>query len=201
METLKLFEIKNDMKGLDYFLPENTMNEESDFYNSLPKKYIALVIGAQHETKKAPPAKIAEIIYKADFPVVILGGNNDIELADSILKLTSKKQNIFNYAGQLSLNQSARIVKDAELVVTHDTGLMHIAAAFKKKIFSIWGNTIPEFGMYPYLADPSSKIFEVKGLKCRPCSKIGYRECPKKHFKCMNDQNSDEIARSIKAAI
>jgi len=80
------------------------------------------------------------------------------------------------------------------LVLTNDTGLMHIAAAFRKIIFSIWGNTIPEFGMYPYLPDPDSKIFEVQGLSCRPCSKIGYQSCPKGHFKCMKEQNSEEIA-------
>ena len=65
--------------------------------------------------------------------------------------------------------------------------MMHIAAAFKKKIYSVWGNTIPQFGMYPYMAASNSKIIEVKGLGCRPCSKIGYDKCPKGHFKCMQE--------------
>ena len=64
---------------------------------------------------------------------------------------------------------------------------MHIAAAFSKKIISIWGNTVPEFGMYPYLPNKESKIIQVNNLKCRPCSKIGFSKCPKKHFKCMED--------------
>ncbi|MBL7917238.1 MAG: glycosyl transferase, partial [Bacteroidia bacterium] len=54
---------------------------------------------------------------------------------------------------------------------------------------SFWGNTIPEFGMYPYKPHPESKIMEVKNLKCRPCSKLGYKKCPKQHFNCMNQQN------------
>ena len=79
-------------------------------------------------------------------------------------------------------------------MVTHDTGMMHIAAAFNKKIISVWGNTIPEFGMYPFLPQSSqSYIAEVKNLDCRPCSKIGYDLCPKGHFKCMNEQNSSVI--------
>ncbi len=73
--------------------------------------------------------------------------------------------------------------------------MMHIASAFGKKVISIWGNTIPEFGMYPYMPDPDSKIFEIRGLKCRPCSKIGFQKCPKKHFNCMMLQDTREIAR------
>ena len=92
-----------------------------------------------------------------------------------------------------SLSQSASVVRQAKYVVTHDTGLMHIAAAFKKDIVSIWGNTIPQFGMTPYMAGEKSKIFEVKDLRCRPCSKLGYEKCPRGHFRCMNDQNIDEI--------
>jgi ADP-heptose:LPS heptosyltransferase len=82
-------------------------------------------------------------------------------------------------------------VKQCKALFTHDTGLMHIAAAFKKKIYSIWGNTVPEFGMYPYKTD--FEVFEVKGLDCRPCSKIGYAKCPRGHFKCMREQKFDFI--------
>jgi len=64
---------------------------------------------------------------------------------------------------------------------------MHIAAAFGKKIYSVWGNTVPLFGMSPYKANKDSKMIEVKDLNCRPCSKIGYAKCPKGHFKCMQE--------------
>jgi ADP-heptose:LPS heptosyltransferase len=71
---------------------------------------------------------------------------------------------------------------------------MHIAAAFHKKIISIWGNTVPEFGMYPYMPHAESKIFEIRYLSCRPCSKLGYRKCPKKHFRCILDIDDAEVA-------
>jgi ADP-heptose:LPS heptosyltransferase len=77
---------------------------------------------------------------------------------------------------------------------------MHIAAAFQKPVTSVWGNTIPGFGMYPYLPqgkESLSHIAEVKGLSCRPCSKIGFHKCPKKHFRCMMEINLDEIIRRI----
>jgi ADP-heptose:LPS heptosyltransferase len=72
-------------------------------------------------------------------------------------------------------------------VITSDTGLMHIAAAFNRKIISVWGNTIPDFGMSPYRTHPESRILEINYLKCRPCSKLGYRKCPQGHFRCMLD--------------
>lgn len=200
-DTLKVFKVENDQKGLDYFLSEERTEPSSSILTKIPGKYIALVIGAQHETKKAPPGLLAQICDRANFPVVILGGKNDKEFAKSIISQLTKNHAVWDTTGELSLNQSASLVKNSELVITNDTGLMHIAAAYKKKIISIWGSTIPEFGMYPYLPQSESKIFEVKGLSCRPCSKIGYQSCPKKHFKCMKNQNADEISRWVKHLI
>ncbi len=189
--TLEKFSIINDRKGLDYFILGAKTEEISA---KIPNRYIVLVIGAQHETKKATPEILADICNKINFPIIIVGGNNDQTLAASILEKISNIENVINLAGKISLDHSALLVKNASLVITHDTGLMHIAAAFKKKIISIWGNTVPEFGMFPYLPDPESKIFEVKGLKCRPCSKIGFQTCPKSHFKCMSNQDTEAIA-------
>ncbi|HRB40127.1 MAG TPA: glycosyltransferase family 9 protein, partial [Bacteroidia bacterium] len=100
--------------------------------------------------------------------------------------------------GITSIGQSASLIKQSKAVITHDTGLMHIAAALRKKIVSVWGNTVPEFGMYPYLPVNSVpfSISEVKNLNCRPCSKIGYNTCPKKHFRCMNDMDIQEIIKN-----
>ncbi len=121
-------------------------------------------------------------------PVILLGGKEDYNKAKRILDRSGNAR-IFIACGGYNLQQSASLVKQSKVVITHDTGIMHIAAAFKKQIISVWGNTIPEFGMYPYLPDMPFYKFEVAGLKCRPCSKLGYDKCPKKHFKCMNMQD------------
>jgi len=126
---------------------------------------------------------------------VLLGGPEDMAKANQLEYSTRK--NIINLVGKLSVNHSAFVIKNAALILTPDTGLMHIAAAFKKTIISIWGNTVPEFGMYPYCANEDSKIFEVSHLKCRPCSKIGFSKCPKKHFDCMNHQDYRAIISTI----
>lgn len=188
LETCSVFDLINDQKGLDYFIPEKE-KLESNLLPSAP--FIAFVIGGQHFTKKMPASKIAEICSGLNFPVVLLGGKEDQLEAEEIIRLS--KNPPLNTCGKFNFHQSASIVAQSGLVITHDTGLMHVAAAFKKKIISIWGNTIPEFGMYPYLAHPHSFQSEVNGLACRPCSKIGYATCPKNHFRCMIDQNINQI--------
>ena len=172
--------VKNDNEGLDFFLSDADKVELSLF----PKDYIAFVIGGQHATKILPNNKIVSIIKKAGKPVLLIGGPEDAIRGEQI---SIQTENTINTCGKYSLLQSAFLIQEAQLVITHDTGMMHIAAAFKKKIYSVWGNTIPAFGMYPYKADEDSKIIEVKGLNCRPCSKIGYDKCPKGHFKCMQE--------------
>lgn len=176
--------VKDDGKGLDYFISEKDSVDLSTINQNLKNGFVALVVGGSYFTKKIPANKLIEICNNSKLPVVLMGGKEDSTIAEQVI---SKTKNTFNTCGKFSLNQSASIIQQSSYVVTSDTGLMHIAAAFGKKIFSLWGNTIPEFGMYPYKPGEGSKILEVKDLKCRPCSKLGYHKCPKGHFKCMNE--------------
>ncbi|RLD69838.1 MAG: glycosyl transferase [Bacteroidetes bacterium] len=195
LDTVKVFIEENDLKGLDYFIPQKDEVDITSLPENFHTGYIAFAIGAQHATKKLPNEKIISICKKINKPIVLLGDKNDLNIAENIVGAVGN--NIHNACGKYNLNQSASIVKQAKLVITHDTGLMHIAAAFKKKIISVWGNTIPEFGMYPYLSVEGSEIIEVKGLKCRPCTKIGFSKCPKKHFKCMDDIDEEKIIKLL----
>jgi ADP-heptose:LPS heptosyltransferase len=180
LETVKHLGVKNDNQGLDFFLSANDKMDISIF----PKNYIVFVIGGQHATKILPNEKIISIIKKVNKPVLLIGGPEDGYRGEEIAKACNK---VVNTCGKYSILHSASLVQQATMVITHDTGMMHIAAAFNKKIYSVWGNTVPEFGMYPYLESEQSKRIEVKGLNCRPCSKIGYDKCPKGHFKCMQE--------------
>lgn len=177
LDTIKHFIDKPDEEGLDYFIPK------ADEYKVDKEKFISVVLGANHLTKQLPNEKLIELCNTLNKPVVLLGGKNEVQKAKEIVSHLSAE--VVNLVGALNINQSASVISQSEWVITPDTGLMHIAAAFKKKIISVWGNTVPEFGMSAYRADASSLIIEQKGLKCRPCSKIGYSRCPKKHFNCM----------------
>ncbi len=191
-ETVKGLGVVNDNKGLDHFIAKE---DEFDINKKFPQlsatNFIALVIGGSYYTKKIPITKLVEICNSTTKQFIVLGSKEDDIIAK---QLQMQCTNVMNACGELSLNQSAYVVKSSESVITSDTGLMHIASAYHKKVISFWGNTIPEFGMYPYHAGEGSKIMEVKGLACRPCSKLGYKGCPKLHFKCMNDIDISEIS-------
>ncbi len=179
--------IKSDGKGLDHFMHQNDRVDVSSLLTDhLQKTFVALVVGGSYFTKKIPLNKLSEICKNSKLPIIVLGGKEDKPVGDELQKQFPQ---LINTCGQYTINQSASIIEQAEWVVSSDTGLMHIAAAYNKKIISLWGNTIPEFGMSPYLPNLENKILEVKNLSCRPCSKLGYKKCPKGHFKCMNDHD------------
>lgn len=194
LETVKSFGVKNDEEGLDYFIAPKDEIRLSDLPLPHQVSYAGVVIGAALQTKKLPVEKITALCKLIDFPIVLLGGPEDKADGEAIAATDPEK--IYNACGKFNLNESAGLVKKAKLIISHDTGLMHMAAAFKKKIISIWGNTVPAFGMGPYYGKyqvPHYK-FEVNGLSCRPCSKIGFKKCPKGHFKCMQQQDIPAIA-------
>ena len=203
METVASLGVKNDGQGLDYFIKAEDEVDLKAFFQGLPfaqsssfnYRYIAFVIGAAHATKCLPVDKIIRICRQISIPVILLGGPDEMEMGQDIA--IESGEHVINSCGKLRLNQSASLVRQAWKVISHDTGLMHIAAAYRKDIFSVCGNTIPGFGMYPYLPEGKgrSSIFEVNGLSCRPCSKIGFNQCPKKHFRCMNRIMTDQLAR------
>ncbi|MEO6302256.1 MAG: glycosyltransferase family 9 protein [Bacteroidia bacterium] len=184
-ETIAPLGVINDGKGLDHFIHENDRVEITSLLVGKEKnKFVALVVGGSYYTKKIPLNKLIQICENVKLPVILLGGKEDKLIADELQK---NFPGIINTCGQYTINQSASIIQQAEWVITSDTGLMHIASAYNKKIISVWGNTIPEFGMAPYLPGPENKIVEVSNLSCRPCSKLGFKKCPKDHFKCMNN--------------
>lgn len=194
-ETVKTLNVVNDGKGLDYFIPVKDELKPNDIPASHQFGYIGLVIGAALNTKKMPVDKIKELCSKIEYPIILMGGPEDREDGNAIALNDDIK--IYNACGKFNLNESADLVRKAKLIISHDTGLMHIAAAFKKPIISIWGNTVPAFGMSAYYGNTNIRDsrFEVK-LGCRPCSKIGYKKCPRGHFKCMQLQNVDQIAKA-----
>lgn len=192
--------IENDGEGVDYFISEKDEVEMEWLPETHQKGYVAYVIGATGWTKILPFEKMVELCDKINKPIILIGGKEDFENGDKLerffnadagskeisdgLKLLGKKTVIFNGCGKFNLSQSASLVRQAQVVFGHDTGLTHIAAAFKKTIFSIWGGTVPN-NFYPY----GTKFFLLENTKlnCRPCSKSGRDKCPKGHFKCMKD--------------
>ncbi len=195
-DSLRTIGVENDFGGLDYF----EGNQEVEFH--LPElfhnKYVAFALAGTYFTKKIPFEKWNEMAKLSPLPILLLGGKTEVEMAEKLIKENPKRM-LFNACGAFSLNQSAAFIRDAEMVISGDTGLMHIAAAYQKKIVSLWGNTVPEFGMYPYVPQKPEQVvvLENKDLNCRPCSKLGFDKCPKKHFNCMMQLDVTNVFRQI----
>ena len=185
-KAVKQLGVKNDGLGLDFYIDDSVSTEYID------EAYVALVIGAAHYTKQIPTNLCKELIKLSTTKIVLLGGEAEIEKSK---QLENCNNELVNYVGKLTLHESAQIIKNASLVITGDTGLMHISAALKKPIVCVWGSTVPAFGMYPYYGNSGNKEvrIEAKELSCRPCTKIGRAKCPKGHFNCMRALSANDI--------
>lgn len=200
MEAVRPLGVENDGQGLDYFFPKNFRPSPDLPFAIRHLPFITFAIGAAHQTKRLPTGKIIEICRRLKMPVVLLGGK--AEFAEGEKVAAGSGGHVTNTCGKMGLHESAALIRAAHKVITHDTGMMHIAAALQKETLSIWGSTVPAFGMVPYFGETpvASTRFEVPGLGCRPCSKIGFRQCPKGHFNCMKGQDVEAIVRQVEAS-
>lgn len=187
--------IQNDGKGLEFYLPEPLPAIE------IQKPFLCLVIGAAHFTKQIPAEKAIEICNLSPLPVVLLGGKNERDKAIAIQHKSSGM--IINKVGKLSLHESAVWISASDYVITADTGMMHIAAALNKPMAVLWGSTVKDFGMSPYSPEGDLHVsdYEILGLPCRPCSKLGFGKCPKKHFKCMKEISASDVISTMKTLL
>lgn len=202
-ETVKWLGVKNDGKGLDHFIHESANLKNNDIPMSHWAGYVGCVIGGSMNTKKLPIEQWRSFIEKMPFPVILLGGPEDREDGNKIAEGSGMR--VYNSCGKFNLNESAWLVRHARVIVSNDTGLMHMAAAYHKPIVSLWGNTSPEMGMFPYYGtnnilsrpEPLSVFMENQQLRCHPCSKIGYNKCPKGHFKCMKELDMNYLSNIV----
>ncbi|GAB2591659.1 glycosyltransferase family 9 protein [Spirosoma areae] len=195
MATVQPLGVENDGRGLDYFIPYKDEVETDWLPATHQTDFVAYAIGGQHQTRRLPVLRMIELCLKIDHPIVLLGDKADRKAGDEIVRAIGEQQ-IYNACGLYNLNQSASLLQRARVVFSHDTGLMHIAAAFRKKVYSIWGSTTPQFGFYPYKT-PHVQL-ETPGLGCRPCSASGSDSCPRKHFKCMNNLSFDFDVKELR---
>lgn len=156
---------------------------------------LGIVLGATHATKRWPAAYHRALIAQIDRPVILFGGPAEAAVAAAIAE--GLPVPCLNAAGTTSLLEATALLSRCAAAVTHDTGLMHIAAARQVPTLTLWGSTVPGFGMTPYRAP--HVVAEVAGLSCRPCSKIGYARCPQGHFRCMRDLTPESVAAQLRA--
>jgi heptosyltransferase-2 len=199
LDPLKVLGVQNDGKGMDYFVPVNVSLKTNDIPTSHQAGYIAIVIGASYATKKMPVEQLKELCALIKVPIILIGGKEDAKEGEEVASTDGFK--IYNACGKFNLHESALLVKGSRMVISNDTGFLHIACAFHKKTIAIWGATHPLLQVAPYYAasdlnNGQEMFFNaiVPNLPCQPCSKYGTKKCPQGHFACMKKQNLQLIA-------
>ena len=190
-KSVKRLNINNDKKGVDYYFGSKKFH--LDF--NIEQDYICWCIGGTYEQKRLSYVQILNVISKIEHPVLFIGGSKEKEISSRIKNRISRN-NIFDLCGKTSIDESAYLMKKSKLILTNDTGMMHIASAFDVPIISFWGCTKPSLGFYPYQANIKSECIITDKSK-NPCSKHG-KHCRFQNKGCIKQINDEVIINTIK---
>ena len=154
-------------------------------------RFAAIAPGSVWATKRWP--YYGELAALLDCPTVIVGGNEDVALAQAIVERSEGRA--LSAAGALSLRQSAALIQRAHCLVTNDSAPLHLATAVGTPIVALFGPTVPEFGFGP--RGPGDVVLGHAELACRPCSRHGPLTCPLGHHRCLREMSVETVARAV----
>jgi len=191
----------NEIIRPELFPGESDIHEVDRIFSGLnlkkDQKVICVAPGSVWFTKRFPAVKYAALFDKLDnqdYLILLIGDKNDLRDCEQIQSM-STNNNIYNYAGKLTIMQSAELIKRSSLLLTNDSAPLHIANSVSTDVIAFFGSTIREFGFYPY--GKHDFVFEVDGLECRPCTNHGKDYCKIKILDCMNKISEKIISEKI----
>jgi heptosyltransferase-2 len=154
------------------------------------ESFVAIAPGSVWGTKRWPFYPELATLVAENFPVVVVGGNADVEAGEIILAQLPMGRAL-NAAGRLSLLASAEIIGRAAALVGNDSAPQHLASAMGTRTVTVFGPTVPAFGFGPLA--PGSDTAGVADLACRPCDRHGPARCPLGHWRCMRELSSRQV--------
>jgi heptosyltransferase-2 len=192
---------KSHHRKPDLYLPESVTLSAENILNQhhVPSSYITVAPGARHYTKRWPARYYAAVINRifrdAGRKTLLVGGPSEIETVRTIQEKVDNNA-ILSLAGEISLLETAAIINKSNLLISNDSGLMHVGSAMGVPLIAIFGSTVEEFGFFP--EGPDVFVAQNHGLYCRPCSHIGRSTCPIRHFNCLEEISPEEIIKVAK---
>jgi heptosyltransferase-2 len=197
LETVRDLGIEDDGKGLELYVPPSANVEAENVLTGHPSPIVGIAPSAVHANKRWRPVGFAETALNlcgVGGTAVLFGSQEDRHLCSIIEHMIVAQKpevHVLNTAGTTALPVAAALMDHCEIVISNDTGLMHLAAARGRKVVAIFGPTVREFGFFPFGTE--FRVVEHRTLDCRPCTHIGLPDCPRGHFRCMNDITADMV--------
>jgi lipopolysaccharide heptosyltransferase II len=204
VESVRDLGLVDDGNGLEIF-PDTAARDRitqllADARVPESLRMIGICPSARHNNKMWIQERFAEsaaqLAQSLNAGILLFGsGTEEGKRCEEVASLVNGQEpsiKVVNCAGLLALDETAAAMDRCTLVITNDTGLMHLAAARKRKIVAIFGPTVRELGFFPF--GTQAAVVERSGLDCRPCTHIGLAYCPKGHFRCMNDISAGDVA-------
>lgn len=173
-----------------------TVSKEFQFPLTAQQQRVIFCPGAEFGPAKQWPAthyaELANTLIQQGWQLLILGSEADKTIADEIIGHIDpvNQPSSFNLCGKTQLSDAIDLLDTADLVVSNDSGLMHIAAALQKQLIAIYGPTSPSFT--PPLAD-NAHIVQIE-VDCGPCFQ---RTCPEQHHRCMRDISGKQVLKLV----
>lgn len=200
LKSIEKFGVEDDGGGLEFYI---TPSKEAVILELLRIEgitkqdiLIGIAPGAHWHTKRWHKERFIELanllIQRKNVKIVIFGGKDEVKLSEEI-KISLLNKPIIA-TGQLSLMETAALLKNCKVLITNDTGVLHISAAVKTPVIAIFGPTVGEFGYYPYRV--TNRVIS-KDLPCKPCTTKGTSKCPINTFDCMNLVSTNEVLEAI----
>jgi lipopolysaccharide heptosyltransferase II len=207
LATVAPLGITGDGRGLEIVLPEEVLSSVrvrlGKYHLEKYSTVICFAPTARHFTKRWPQERFIEagiaLAASSRVKILVFGGKQEHEYCADIVHMINTAVHApaaENCASEFTLLESAAVMDHCDVVVTNDSGLMHLAAARQRNVVALFGSTVAEFGFFPY--GTKSIVLEKKSLPCRPCTHIGRSECPLGHFNCLTDIAAHEVVSAVK---
>ncbi len=205
LEPVNSLGVHDDGKGLELFFSDEERRRVQTLLHYAgfkpDERFIGVCPSAKHNNKMWLKDRFAEVAAslssKYHCAIILFGSENErkwCEEIESLIRSLNAETRTLNLAGKISLTETAAMMDYCSIIISNDSGLMHIAAARKRKVVAIFGPTVKELGFFPFGTE--SIVVENKNLNCRPCTHVGLAACPKGHFKCMNEISIEQVVES-----
>ena len=187
----------------DFFISEEADQRAAALLAELglgqDRPIVAMAPGAAHATKRWPVEYWVDLVRRitpTGADVALLGGPDDADMARGIAELGGA--NVASLAGALDLQETGAVIRRAEVLISGDTGVMHMATGVGTPVVALFGPTVRQFGFFPYRSDAG--VVELD-LPCRPCSAHGSARCPLGHHRCMKQMLPDLVFATLAKAL